>query len=95
MNDGIREKISRLLGVMIPPGKWEQYLDMLDKNGVPNRKQLIGLVLIICQHLESLENVKADLESQITALKVRIESLESKNVTNTTKSGKDISVQPK
>jgi len=56
MNDGIREKVSRLLGVMIPPGKWEQYLDMLDKNGVPNRKQLIGMVLIICQQIELLEN---------------------------------------
>jgi hypothetical protein len=56
MNEGIRDKVSRLLGLSIPAGKWESYMGILDRDGVPNRKQLIGLVLIICQQIEILEN---------------------------------------
>jgi hypothetical protein len=56
MNDGIREKVSRLLGVMIPEGRWVNHLEALDREGIPNRKQMIGLLLIICQTIEDLEN---------------------------------------
>jgi hypothetical protein len=56
MDEGIRAKVSRFLDILIPEGKWEEYLELLDRNGIPNRKQTIGLLLIICQQIEKLEN---------------------------------------
>lgn len=64
----IRQKISQILDVLIPENRWEQYVDLLDKDGKPSRKQLIAIFMSMCQHMETLENVYEDLAFQVELL---------------------------
>lgn len=60
----IRQDVSSLYGVHIPEGRWEDYLEMLDRDGHPNRKELCKLVLIFGKHIEELENELEKLTSK-------------------------------
>lgn len=64
----IRQKISQILDVLIPENRWEAYVELLDKDGKPSRKQLISIFMAICQHMETLENVYEDLSFQLDIL---------------------------
>lgn len=64
IKERIRHKISQQLDVLIPENKWEQYIDLLDRDGIPNRKQLIGIFMILCQQVEILESLIEDLYGQ-------------------------------
>lgn len=61
----IREHISQQLDVLIPERQWERYISILDRDGIPNRKQLIGIFMTLCQHVEVLENAIEDLYFQL------------------------------
>lgn len=56
----IRQDISQLVDVLIPENRWTQYIDLLDRDGIPNRKQLIGIFMIMAQHIEVIENIIDD-----------------------------------
>lgn len=64
----IRQRISQILDVLIPENRWEQYVELLDKDGKPSRKQLIAIFMSMCQHMETLENVYEDLAFQVEML---------------------------
>lgn len=64
----IRQDISQLLDVLIPENRWQQYIDLLDRDGIPSRKQLIGIFMLLCQHVETLENTVEDLSFEIELL---------------------------
>lgn len=64
IKDKIRHKISQQLNIVIPPNKWVQYIELLDRDGIPNRKQLIGVFMIMAQHLEMFEGLFEDLYGQ-------------------------------
>lgn len=64
----IRQRISQILDVLIPENRWEQYVELLDRDGKPSRKQLIAIFMSMCQHMETLENLYEDLAFQIEML---------------------------
>ena len=68
IKEKIRQKISQHLDILIPENRWQQYIDILDRDGIPNRKQLIGVFMILCQQVETLENLIEDLFFQVEML---------------------------
>lgn len=56
-NDKIRYKISHLLDIVIPPNGWEEYISLLDAEGIPNRRQMVAMLMIICRQIELLEEL--------------------------------------
>lgn len=53
----IRPDISQALGVLIPEGKWEEYIDLLDRDGKFTRKNMLTMIILLCKHVERLESV--------------------------------------
>lgn len=64
----IRQKVSQILDVLIPENRWEQYVELLDRDGKPSRKQLISIFMTMCQHMEILENMYEDISFQLDIL---------------------------
>ncbi len=64
----IRQSVSQVYDVLIPENKWEQYAEMLDRDGHPNRRELCKLILVFGQHIETLEDMIEDLYFQIELL---------------------------
>ncbi len=63
--DGIRNKVSRTLEVLIPEGKWRQYIDALDRDGKFTRKNQVEMNLILCEQVEIIEKMIEDLYTQL------------------------------
>lgn len=57
----IRQLVSQELNVLIPEGKWAEYLDALDANGKFGRKQQLMVALVTCRQVEYLEGLIEDL----------------------------------
>lgn len=76
---GIRQSVSQVFDVLIPQGKWQEYIEMLDRDGHPNRRELIALVLIFSKHIEALEAAVENLDSKISLLedKTPLKSVET------------------
>lgn len=53
----LRPEISEILDIVIPENKWIEYFELLDKDSIPNRKQLHLIVATLCQHLDTLEQL--------------------------------------
>ena len=64
----VRQSVSQVFDVLIPEGKWNSYLEMLDKDGHPNRREMVELVLTFGKHIEALEDAVMDLSSSIEVL---------------------------
>ncbi len=64
----IRQNVSQIFDILIPENKWQEYLDLLDRDGHPNRRELMQLILAFSNHLEVLEETIEDLYFQIELL---------------------------
>lgn len=53
----IRQDISQVFNVLIPQGRWNEYVELLDRDGHPNRRELVSLILVFAKHIEVLENL--------------------------------------
>lgn len=79
--ESIRQEVSQYLDILIPENQWESKLDVLDKEGAPTKKQMLGLFLILFKHVEALENKVSGQETQFSRLKTGedvVKSLEGK-----------------
>ncbi len=55
ITERIRTKASKALDVLIPEGRWEQYVEMLDREGKFTKRSLLTMVLLLCRSVEELE----------------------------------------
>lgn len=55
MDNGIRRKVSKYLGEMIPEGKWEETLTIIDKRGGISQRQILDMLIIALQTIEEYE----------------------------------------
>ena len=62
---------------LIPENKWEYIFNQIDKDGKPNRVQLLKILLAYGQQIEILENKLANLENSKEANKEPNESTEA------------------
>ena len=67
----IRQKVSQYLEILIPEGQWEQYVDMLDRDGKFTSKNMMAILLIACRQIETLETIVEDLSYQLDLLQNR------------------------
>lgn len=65
----IRQAVSQYLDILIPDNQWEEKLDVLDREGSPTKKQMLGLFLILFKHVEALENKISGQEAQFNRLR--------------------------
>lgn len=52
----LRERVSRLLGEMIPPDKWEETITKIDQRGGISQRQMLDMIIIILETLDKYEN---------------------------------------
>lgn len=62
MTSNIREKISEILNTYIPEGKWNEYLGLLDRDGHPNRKELLEIIVALGKAIEELQAFSNSLQ---------------------------------
>jgi hypothetical protein len=64
----IRQEVSQIVDVLIPENKWEQYIDLMDRDNKFQKKNLIAIIFVMCQELEVFENLIEDLYFQLDLL---------------------------
>lgn len=64
----IRDRISDILGVRIQEGKWEAYVDLLDREGKFTRKTMIAIIMASALALENLQKDVLALQSKVDEL---------------------------
>jgi hypothetical protein len=64
----IRQEVSQIVDVLIPENKWEQYIELMDRDNKFQKKNLIAIIFVMCQELETFENLIEDLYFQIELL---------------------------
>ncbi len=64
----IRQEVSQITDVLIPENRWEHYIDLMDRENKFTRKNLISIVMLMCQELEQFENLIEDLYFQVELL---------------------------
>jgi hypothetical protein len=52
---GIRQDASAILKLRIEPGRWKQTMDRLDVQGAFTRKHERDFLVMLCEHVEKLE----------------------------------------
>lgn len=60
----INKKVSSILDVYIPEGKWQEFIDRIDNAGEPTRKHMTAILFALCEEIESLESIIKDLTFQ-------------------------------
>lgn len=60
MKSKIREKVSTILGIYIPKGKWGTVAEKIEPSGEPTRIRTTKILFAIC---EELENLSQELEA--------------------------------
>lgn len=68
IKEGIRLKYSQIFDTLIPEKQWERYFTHLDKEGHPNRREMLQLLIVLGQSVERLEQLTEDLYFQLELL---------------------------
>jgi hypothetical protein len=68
IKEPIRQKVSQAFNFYIPPNQWEQYIDYFDEKGW-SRKQMLTVLMILCQQVEYLESLMGGAQAQYTRLR--------------------------
>jgi|GEM_PF-6605235 len=71
----IRQDVSQVLDTLIPENRWNEYIEMLDRDGHPNRRELLSLIVTFAKHIETLENTLEDMAFQIDLLEGNTQSI--------------------
>ena len=79
IREKIRQKVSQGLDVLIPENRWEQYIELLDRDGKFTRKNMLMLAMVTAQQVEILENL-------VEELYFRLEMIEKPNGVEPTRS---------
>lgn len=61
----IRSRVSQCLDISIPEGRWQEYIELLDREGKFTKKRQLEMLFIICQSIEELENIIDDISFKI------------------------------
>lgn len=48
---------SSIVGVRIEPGYWKKSVERLDVQGAFTRKNMMDLIIMLCEHVEKLEQL--------------------------------------
>ena len=61
----IRQQISEIFRVLIPKNQWDAYLAGLDKEGHPNRVEMLKIITAYGKQIEVLEDLVKNLSFQV------------------------------
>lgn len=64
----IRQEVSQITDILIPENRWETYVNLMDRENKFTRKNLISVIMVMCQELELFENLIEDLYFQVELL---------------------------
>ena len=63
----IREEASAILKIRIEPNHWKQMMDRLDVQGAFTRKHERDFLVMLCEHVEKLEEALNDTDRRTIA----------------------------
>ncbi len=68
VNRKIRQEVSQITDILIPEHRWEEYINLMDRENKFTRKNLISIIMVMCQELEQFEAMLEDLYFQVDLL---------------------------